>query len=278
MTTERNCRVLDARTLGRPVHLTDRFTTQMREEVAEYFRINLNRRYGARFACGAARLDFAPLPCAPARWIAFRGSDAGIAFAMSREIVHRILRYRYGIPEGEALEAETAGEERLVSLLGTHFVNMIARRIDSLAPGTQPGASLEAVETPPGFPWSNGWTLRVDIEEAPCNASGSLWLMLDEAWVARLLQGLAPARERERTARPETAGTAPLPARLQLAISARLLEKQMPLGAVLDLRAGDVIPISLARADVLVADSRLFTATVAENKGKLCLTTFEEME
>ncbi|HVZ37036.1 MAG TPA: FliM/FliN family flagellar motor C-terminal domain-containing protein [Polyangiaceae bacterium] len=201
-----------------------------------------------------------------------------MAFAMSREIVQRILRYRYGIPEGEALEAETAGEERLVSLLSTQFVNMVARRIDSLVPGTEPRASLEAVETPPGFPWSNAWTLRVDIEEAPCNASGSLWLLLDETWAARLLQGLAPTREHARAARPQIAGTPPLPARLQLAMTARLLEKQMPLGAVLDLRVGDVIPISLARADVLVGDSRLFTATVAENKGKLCLTTFEEVE
>lgn len=278
MTTQRTCRVLDVRTLGRPVHLTDRFTAQIREDVTEYFRVHLNRRYGARFAIPAARLDYAAMPEASVRWRAFRGSDGIVAFAMSREIVHRILRYRYGIPESEPLEADTAGEERLVSILGAHFTNLIARRIESLAPGTQPGANLEPVETPPGLASRNDWTLRVDIDEATANASGSLWLLLDEAWIARLLQALAPAREHTRAARPESASTPPLPIRLQLAIRARLLEKQMPLGAVLDLRIGDVIPVSLGRADVLVEDSRLFTATVAEHKGKLCLTTFEDME
>jgi flagellar motor switch protein FliM len=65
---------------------------------------------------------------------------------------------------------------------------------------------------------------------------------------------------------------------LQLTLVARLLEKQMPLGSLLDTRIGDVIPVSLGTSDVLVGDSRLFTASITEHKGKLCLTAFEDVE
>ena len=49
-------------------------------------------------------------------------------------------------------------------------------------------------------------------------------------------------------------------------------------GIAKDLQVGDVIPISLSRADVLLEESRLFTAAVTEHKGKLCLTSFEDAE
>jgi len=39
---------------------------------------------------------------------------------------------------------------------------------------------------------------------------------------------------------------------------------------------GDIIPVSLQATDVLVKNSRLFTATVAEHKGKLWLTAFND--
>jgi flagellar motor switch protein FliM len=58
----------------------------------------------------------------------------------------------------------------------------------------------------------------------------------------------------------------------------RLASKEVTLGSLYDLQVGDVIPISLARADVLLEDSRLFTAAVTEHKGKLCLTSFEDAE
>jgi len=70
----------------------------------------------------------------------------------------------------------------------------------------------------------------------------------------------------------------PLPARLQLALNARLIEKLIDLGTLLDLRVGDIIPVTVASADVLIGDSRLFTASIAELKGKLCLTRFEDVE
>ena len=50
------------------------------------------------------------------------------------------------------------------------------------------------------------------------------------------------------------------------------------LGLLLDTRVGDVIPVSLGETEVLVDNERLMTARVAEHKGKLCLTAFEDLE
>jgi len=59
---------------------------------------------------------------------------------------------------------------------------------------------------------------------------------------------------------------------------ARLVERPLTLGELMDLHEGDVIPVSLGLADVLVDGAPLMRAAVAEHKGKLCLTSFEDTE
>jgi flagellar motor switch protein FliM len=78
-----------------------------------------------------------------------------------------------------------------------------------------------------------------------------------------------------RTAR---AGNDGLSSGLFVKLDGRLVSKETTLGALFELKVGDVIPVSVGRADVLLDESRLFTAAVAEHKGKLCLTSFEDAE
>jgi flagellar motor switch protein FliM len=52
----------------------------------------------------------------------------------------------------------------------------------------------------------------------------------------------------------------------------------VPLGSLLDLKVGTILPISLGVASVQIDNSPLFSAQVAEHKGKLCLTSFEDLE
>jgi len=271
-------RVLDPRTLGRPAHLMDGFAAQIREDLAETFRIRLNRRYRAAFEVGAAVLARSTERPSQ-RLLVYRGTAGCIGFAITRELVLCIQRYRYGIRDDEPLEPETASEERLAAMLGAQFVSAVVQRIEALQPAAEHSGGIELVENPASFTATNGWTLRVDIAEAARNVAGSLWFLLEEPWVSRLLQGLTPTRERAGPQMKAGAAQAqPLPARLRLTLTARLLEKELPLGVLLDTRVGDVIPVSLPRTDVLVGDSRLFTASVAEHKGKLCLTSFEDVE
>ncbi|WP_144007017.1 FliM/FliN family flagellar motor switch protein, partial [Pelomonas sp. KK5] len=63
-----------------------------------------------------------------------------------------------------------------------------------------------------------------------------------------------------------------------LKLVARLLETELPLGELMALQPGAVIPVSLGATEVLVDGERLFTASVAEHQGKLCLTSFADAD
>lgn len=255
----------------------DRFTARVREDIAEDLRVRFNRRYRASFEVGEVAFERRPPEPGP-RWRTFGSSTGNVGFFIARDLVACILRYRYGMQPDEPLEPETSGEERLVSMLGVQFTGILVRSIEALLPEAERSAG-ELTEVPGAAPIEGGWLLRIDVTEATCKTSGRILFLLEESWVAKLLRGLTPTREHLRT--PRAAGataTQPLPARLHLTLTARLLEKELPLGKLLDTRVGDVIPVSLPRTDVLIGDSRLFTASIAEHKGKLCLTSFEDVE
>lgn len=286
--------VIDPRTMGRPVHLLGGFAQQLRDDFADFLRARINRRYKASFQIDA--ISFVAAPADSQRWLSYVtndgcGADDGrIHFAIERPLLLCLLRYRYGsvMPETSAAtdsatqplaatidEPETATEERLGTMLGQQLAELAVRRIESVqrAPVETPAAVTFAEASLQGA--SDGeWLLRLTLSETRCNVSGDLLLKISAAWMNRLLQALAPSRERQRQ-RP---ATKPFPARLQLTLQARLLEKEVPLATLLDLRLGDVLPISVGDADVLIGDSRLFTASVAEHHGKLCLTSLADVD
>lgn len=279
-------KALDPRTLGRPVHLLHNFVAPLREDLAEVFRTSLNRRYRASFQLGEviiSQLDAVPERC---RWLSYASELGRIGVAMERQVLLCVLDYRYGSHEGAAPEAaageepiaprETATEERLAAMLGRQFVAALAERIEWL-PDTGGGAAClhEFSESAGSPPRPGVWAIRAEVGEPTRGIEGALWFTLDEAWMQRLLSRIAPTREGNKN---KLATAQPFGARLQLTLVARLLEKELPLGRLLDTRVGDVIPVSLGNTDVLVDDSRLFTARVAEHKGKLCLTAFEDVE
>jgi len=124
-------------------------------------------------------------------------------------------------------------------------------------------------------PAAGAWQLHVRLGESCLGLEGSIWFVLDDAAMGRVLRSVSPTRDKPK---PPPAGQQSIATRLSLQLTARLLEKEIELGDVLDLRPGDVIPVSLGLADVLVDESRLFTAAVTEHKGKLCLTSFDDAQ
>ncbi|MFT4173487.1 MAG: hypothetical protein QM639_13060 [Rhodocyclaceae bacterium] len=271
---------LDARTLGRPVHLLHKFVGPLREDLAEVFRTGLNRRYRASFELGRvtiSRLETVPPRC---RWLQYTDATGRIGFAIERQVLLCVLDYRYGAGEGATSPAstapvpETATEERLAGMLGRQFVGALAERIEWLPAAASGETCVHEFAESAGAPPSTGtWCVRAEVAEPTRGIEGCLWFTLDDAWMQRLLSRLAPAR-----ANGARTGAAPLAARLSLNLVGRLLEKELPLGVLLDARVGDVIPVSLGATDVLIDEARLFTARVAEHKGKLCLTAFEDVE
>lgn len=294
----RTHQILDPRTLGRPVHLLGRFTDQLRLDLGEELQARFNRRNRAAFRIREVVPDAEP----PAtRWLAYDTRAGRMDFAITRKLLLCFLDYRLGVaPEGTHSPAsdgplndaehpagsdrrETATEERMATALGRHFAGRVAERIEALHGAGDAGASGERpvqLVSSGSVPAADGaWTLRIGIFEEARGIDGMLWIRLDERAFDHLLDGLAPARAS--TPLQKFLGVSagePFASRLRIQLGVRLVEQEVTVGNVIDLRPGDVLPIRMGPADVLVGDSRLFTARVAEHKGRLCLTSFEDAE
>lgn len=302
--------VLDPSLLGRPVHLLHIFAAQLRDDLAQSMRLNMNRRYWGGFQVeevGFSRLEDNDIR---SRWLSFAAPAGQIAFSMERKVLLSVLNYRYGsggktevktevktdakteakaaAPDTAAAVDEntvrvTATEERLAVVLGQQLCGTLAGRIELNLPASDKPASAEGGGTPgdtgfkpaPGsHPPKGTWVVTVTVADSASGATGRYWFALDKQLMSSVLRGLL--RDRDSGKKVKTA--APLAQRLQVGLIGRLASKEVSLGSLYDLQIGDVIPISLARADVLLEDSRLFTAAVTEHKGKLCLTSFEDAE
>ncbi|MES2258641.1 MAG: FliM/FliN family flagellar motor switch protein [Pseudomonadota bacterium] len=271
--------------LGRPVHRLHLFAAQLRDDLAQVMRLNLNRRYWGTFQVddvAFSRLDGSE---ARARWLNFAAPAGNIAFSLERKVLLSVLNYRYGRSKTDGAADDsavrvTATEERLAVVLGQQLAGTLAGRIElNLPPTDKPAATEPFTPGLAAHPPKGTWVIAVQVSDPDNTArtpvSGRFLFALDKVLMASVLRGLLP--ERDQGQRSEH-NLGPLAARLQVALQGRLISKEVPLGSLFELQVGDVIPISLNRADVLLDDSRLFTAAVSEHKGKLCLTSFEDVE
>ena len=282
--------VLDPCLLGRPVHLLHIFAAQLRDDLTQAMRLNMNRRYWGGFRVDDVqftRFDGEQR----GRWLSFAAPAGHIAFSLERKVLLSVLNYRYG-SSGKSDNSQaavdentvrvTATEERLAVVLGQQLAGTLAGRIELNLPAVDKPAAADGDEgadtgfkPAPGAPPPKGnWTITVTVADHASGATGRFWFALDKTLMASVLRGLL--RDRDGAKKPQAAS--PLAQRLQVGLTGRLASKEVLLGTLYDLQVGDVIPISLSRADVLLEDSRLFTAAVTEHKGKLCLTSFEDVE
>lgn len=277
--------VLDPCTLGRPVHLLGAFARRFGADLGSALRTGLNQRYGTRFEVTQAFMRRQPQVEPGRRWAVAGLPEGRLALSLDRRLVLQVLDCRYGAPEASTRDASqpppvTSTEERLAQKLALNWLALLAQRLrDGLAPAQmdpaqaalpQPQWLGEAIE-PVG-----AWTLKLCIEDAGAPGSSFVLLLtLDDAWMRLLLESLKSRRPLVPDAAESGAG--PLSKRLQLQLQARLLSSRLTLGEVFDLHPGAIIPVSLQGTDVLVKGVRLFTATVAEHKGKLWLTAFNDI-
>ncbi len=281
--------VLDPCLLGRPVHLLHIFAAQLRDDLAQSMRLNMNRRYWGGFQVEDVTFERLEDKETRGRWLSFAAPAGQIAFSLERKVLLSVLNFRYGSGKADAAALDentvkvTATEERLAVVLGQQLAGILAGRIelnlpvlDKPAPaeGEQEAVDSEFKPAPGSHPPKGSWVITVTVADIRSGATGQYWFALDKTLMANVLRGLLRDRDAGKKAQP----AAPLAQRLQVGLVGRLASKEVPLGSLYDLQVGDVIPISLNRADVLLEDSRLFTAAVTEHKGKLCLTSFEDAE
>lgn len=284
----RDPQVLDPCLLGRPVHLLPLFASRFGEALGAAMAAPDGRRYW-----GAYRLASLAFERAPAvdglRWLGVDGVHGVAAVAFERRLLLDLLEGRYArrtTATGAAVQRDpetqrvTATEERLAATLAQQLAALLDAQV-----GAPRHAARVGTAVPVAAPGKTGWAIRVVLRaqygrretDAPGLATpdGQLWIALDHALMTQVLQGLQPERGGARGARMRRE---PLASTLRVKLDGRLVSKQVTLAELFDLKVGDVIPVSVGRADVLLDEARLFTAAVAENKGKLCLTSFEDAE
>jgi flagellar motor switch protein FliM len=271
--------VLDPALLGRPVHLLPLFAARLQDD------LDAAMQGSARRYWGGWRLDTVEFGRAPQqeslRWMAATGSMGTVSVAFERGLLLTLLERRYGGRSAGATQQDpqsarvTATEDRLVVVLTQHMVDLLYGRVAvslamEVAPAPVPG---DAVASSP-MPGKSAWALRIQVRDAN-GATGQFWVAPDQNLMATILGTLRPDNQRPRAARGPSE---PLSSKLQVKLDGVLVTKEMTLGALFDLNVGDVVPVNVGRADVLLDEACLFTAAVAEYKGKLCLTSFEDAE
>ena len=302
----RDFQVLDPCLLGRPVHLLPAFAARLAEALGAAMASPGGRRYWGAFRLESLAFERAPDDRA-LRWLGVNGPYGLAAVAFERSLLLDLLEGRYArrtqgplqgpniAPQRDpGLERVTATEERLAATLAQQVTRLLDEQVaqglaaaGTAAPAPAPqlakgGASL----VPAGAPGKSGWVIRAvlraqygrrDTDDPSLAApEGRLWISLDHGLMAHVLQGLMADRNGMRGA--VRMAREPLASHLRVKLEGRLVSKEVTLATLFGLKVGDVIPVSVGRADVLLDDSRLFTAAVAEHKGKLCLTSFEDAE
>lgn len=277
--------VLDSCLLGRPVHLLHVFGAQLRDDLASGLRLPMSRRYWGNFQIDDVNLSRVDNEDNSNRWLAFASPAGQAGFSLDRQILLHVLNYRYGRAGTKSVAADpatvrvTATEERLSVVLGQQLIASLFARIHNNLRAVGKASSIDpaaVLAVQPGVrPARGSWIVTISLSDAEAGLAGQIWFSLDKPLMADVLRGLLPERAQAKKA---LRSVRPLASRLQVTLEGRLVSKQVQLGALFDLRVGDVIPVSLSRTDVMLDDSRLFTAAVSEHKGKLCLTSFEDVE
>jgi len=271
--------VLDPCLLGRPVHLLPQFAARLEDDLDTAMQGSA-RRYWAGW-----RLDSVEFGRVPQennlRWMAVLGAPGTVAVAFERGLLLTLLERRYGGRGAGATQRDpqtervTATEERLGVVLTQQMVDLLYARVAaSVAMDVAPRPVQANAVVPSAMPGESNWALRVQVRDSNDN-TGQFWIAPDQQLMAMILGTLRPEIGRPTAPRGPAE---PLATKLQVKLDGRLVSKEITLGALFDLKVGDVIPVNVGRADVLLDEARLFTAAVAEHKGKLCLTSFEDAE
>lgn len=271
--------VLDPRLLGRPVHLLPQFAVLLEDDL-DVLMQGSARRYWSGWRVDAVEFGRAPQHDT-LRWMAVTGPLGRIAVAFERGLLLTLLERRYGGRSAGATQRDpqaervTATEDRLVVVLTQQMIDVLHARVAvNAAMEVAPNPVAAGAIAASAMPGASHWAVCVQVRDANDNA-GRFWIAPDQNLMATILGTLRQDGQRPRA--PQGPAE-PLVSKLQVKLDGRLVSKETTLGALFDLKVGDVIPVSVGRADVLLDEARLFTAAVAEHKGKLCLTSFEDAE
>ncbi|CAG9246897.1 FliMN_C domain-containing protein [Burkholderia diffusa] len=289
--------------LGRPTHRLDAFGDTLAHRIEGVFDAHAERRQGVALTIRRVsfRSDAGALSTLP--WRYERLDEGEIGIHVDRAVLLALLEQRYGPAVMPVAVAPSTAENPTDPADAHDPAPLPATPLDDLPAPDSPPAPATSTEQRLAQRFARDLALacarsipsaRAPDESAPPDASrprlfvmcdvadaarrelGQIALALDDAWQRRLFDHLATSMRRTT---PAGCQDAPLATRLRLKLTAQLIDVEVPFGDVLRLRAGCLLPVRLhSPARVLVAGARLFSATISEHDGKLCLNDFDAME
>jgi flagellar motor switch protein FliM len=264
--------VLDPCTLGRPFHLLEDFNQRLARQFARHLGGRFNLRHGAAFAVSQVAIGSYVAGQGDAAWRTYVTSAGTLSVRLDRRLLLAMLGYHYGDKGAMTIDEhapETETEQRFGAATGLALLDVLRTCV---VPPVEGGFTPEPMRTP----GMSDRVIRVEIKENKLGLAGLLEMAVDDAWLGLIF---ASAVSRRIASTPAAKSEIPLTARLPVTLTARMLTKEVLLDDVMRLSPGDVLPVRMPdTADVLVGDTRLFQATIAEHGGTLCLTSFENVE
>lgn len=267
---------LGRRMLGRPTHRLEAFGNALARCVERYLDAQTDLRKGTSMTVGnvafhSSAEDLYALPWR-SQWI----GEGAIGVHVDRLLLGSLLELRYGAtltrptntPEAADVP-ETATELRLAKRLATDLALVFARNIPTTS--SQPAV----IAVPPVARFQPELFVTFDVTDAARRVIGRIAFAVEETWQHHLFDHLCAMNRRTNVVKREEVSLA---SRLKIKLTAQLLEMELPFGAILELRPGSVLPIRWhSPARILTNDSPLFSATVVEHDGKLCLIDFTDL-
>ncbi|KWH08515.1 hypothetical protein WT59_22040 [Burkholderia territorii] len=297
--------------LGRPTHLLDAFGATLGQSLAQFFETHVGRLRGTALNVRNVSIETRAADMRALPWRRRLIGGATIAIHLERALLLTLLELRYGPPAAPAVAprendaattdetsladapvtepptaaapagsaspptvavSETSTERRLAQKLATDLAETMAACIVPLSTLDDAKASVDTDTHPHPLELF----VSCEIEDSARGAVGMIGFALDAVWQQRLFAHLKSTMSRG--AGIARNGT-PLASQLRIRLTAQLMETEVPFGDLLRLRPGSILPVRLhAAARVLASGTQVFSATIAEHDGKLCLTSFDYVE
>ncbi len=205
----------------------------------------------------------------------FSTQFGNVAFDIDRTLLLNILNDYYGLskehiqPDENKDTPVTKTEERLKAKLGSELTSRVLCQ----------EIFKEELEIKPDYSSVvNHWSYRLTFSLEGYDG-GNFYLFLDGYHVDKLLAALRhPAEDELRNT--DVVSPQPLDTMigaLPIKLTGRLASLNMTVAQLMQLQPGEVLPISMPdRCPLLIGQQQLFTAVIAEERGKLFFSEFND--
>lgn len=197
-----------------------------------------------------------------------------IAFDIDRILLLNILHDYYGLSKEsnhiapDLSQPITKTEERLKNKLAQELTHLVMNKEtfgEDLAIKNDYSAVISQ--------WS--WCITFELEGYDC---GSFTVLLDHFHIDRMLAELrAPERSEDQNTQMSASQIERIFDSLPLKLNGRLASLNLTVAQLVDIEAGDIIPISLNEPlPVFIGKEQIFNAIISEDRNKLFLSEFND--